>query len=50
MPAAAHLQVPRQHGLFVHHGTALGAGSVAHYLKAAKSCAAPWRSSAAANR
>ena len=33
MPAAAHLQVPRQHGLFLHHGIDLGDGSVAHYLE-----------------
>ena len=33
MPAADHLQVPRQHGLFNHHGIDLGDGSVAHYLE-----------------
>ena len=33
MPAATHLQVPRQHGLFLHHGIDLGDGSVAHYLE-----------------
>ncbi len=33
MPAADHLQVPRQHGLFLHHGIDLGDGSVAHYLE-----------------
>jgi hypothetical protein len=31
--AADHLQVPRQHGLFLHHGIDLGDGSVAHYLE-----------------
>jgi hypothetical protein len=31
--AADHLQVPRQHGLFNHHGIDLGDGSVAHYLE-----------------
>lgn len=30
---ADHLQVPRQHGLFNHHGIDLGDGSVAHYLE-----------------
>ena len=34
MSAADHLQVPRQHGLFLHHGIDLGDGSVAHYLAA----------------
>ena len=33
MAAADHLQVPRQHGLFNHHGIDLGDGSVAHYLE-----------------
>ncbi len=33
MPAADHLIVPRQHGLFLHHGIDLGDGSVAHYLE-----------------
>ena len=33
MGAADHLQVPRQHGLFTHHGIDLGDGSVAHYLE-----------------
>jgi len=33
MTAADHLQVPRQHGLFLHHGIDLGDGSVAHYLE-----------------
>jgi hypothetical protein len=33
MTAADHLQVPRQHGLFNHHGIDLGDGSVAHYLE-----------------
>ena len=32
MAAADHLRVPRQHGLFLHHGIDLGDGSVAHYL------------------
>jgi Lecithin retinol acyltransferase len=31
--AADHLQTPRQHGLFNHHGIDLGDGSVAHYLE-----------------
>jgi hypothetical protein len=31
--AADHLTVPRQHGLFLHHGIDLGDGSVAHYLE-----------------
>ena len=33
MAAGDHLQVPRQHGLFHHHGIDLGDGSVAHYLE-----------------
>ncbi|MGC6482910.1 MAG: lecithin retinol acyltransferase family protein [Synechococcus sp.] len=33
MAAADHLQVPRQHGLFCHHGIDLGDGTVAHYLE-----------------
>ena len=33
MAAADHLQVPRQHGLFIHHGIDLGDGTVAHYLE-----------------
>ncbi len=33
MAAADHLTVPRQHGLFLHHGIDLGDGSVAHYLE-----------------
>jgi hypothetical protein len=33
MSAADHLQVPRQHGLFDHHGIDLGDGTVAHYLE-----------------
>ena len=33
MAAADHLQVPRSHGLFTHHGIDLGDGSVAHYLE-----------------
>ncbi|MFM8525098.1 MAG: lecithin retinol acyltransferase family protein [Cyanobacteriota bacterium] len=33
MSAADHLQVPRQHGLFRHHGIDLGDGTVAHYLE-----------------
>ena len=33
MAAADHLEVPRQHGLFRHHGIDLGDGSVAHYLE-----------------
>ena len=33
MSAADHLEVPRQHGLFHHHGIDLGDGSVAHYLE-----------------
>jgi len=31
--AADHLQVPRRHGLFTHHGIDLGDGTVAHYLE-----------------
>ena len=31
--AADHLEVPRQHGLFHHHGIDLGDGTVAHYLE-----------------
>jgi len=31
--AADHLEVPRQHGLFNHHGIDLGDGTVAHYLE-----------------
>ncbi len=33
MTSADHLQVPRQHGLFLHHGIDLGDGTVAHYLE-----------------
>ncbi|MCT0199124.1 lecithin retinol acyltransferase family protein [Synechococcus sp. CS-1325] len=33
MATADHLQVPRQHGLFDHHGIDLGDGTVAHYLE-----------------
>ncbi|MFY8147875.1 MAG: lecithin retinol acyltransferase family protein [Prochlorococcaceae cyanobacterium] len=33
MAVADHLEVPRQHGLFHHHGIDLGDGSVAHYLE-----------------
>ena len=33
LAAADHLQAPRQHGLFNHHGIDLGDGSVAHYLE-----------------
>ena len=33
MAAADHLKVPRQHGLFHHHGIDLGDGTVAHYLE-----------------
>jgi hypothetical protein len=33
LASADHLRVPRQHGLFVHHGIDLGDGTVAHYLE-----------------
>jgi len=33
MGAGDHLKVPRQHGLFLHHGIDLGDGTVAHYLE-----------------
>ena len=33
LAAAHHLEVPRQHGLFNHHGIDLGDGTVAHYLE-----------------
>lgn len=33
MAAADHLQTPRQHGLFNHHGIDLGDGTVSHYLE-----------------
>lgn len=33
MALADHLQAPRQHGLFHHHGIDLGDGTVAHYLE-----------------
>ena len=33
MAAADHLECPRQHGLFHHHGIDLGDGTVAHYLE-----------------
>ncbi len=33
MAIADHLEVPRQHGLFHHHGIELGDGTVAHYLE-----------------
>ena len=33
MAAADHLSVPRQHGLFLHHGIDMGDGTIAHYLE-----------------
>ncbi len=33
MSMADHLQAPRHHGLFKHHGIDLGDGTVAHYLE-----------------
>jgi hypothetical protein len=33
LAVADHLQTPRQHGLFNHHGIDLGDGTVAHYLE-----------------
>ena len=33
MAAGDHLEVPRRHGLFMHHGIDLGDGTVAHYLE-----------------
>ena len=33
MGAADHLEVPRKHGLFKHHGIDLGDGTIAHYLE-----------------
>ncbi|MFO0104406.1 MAG: lecithin retinol acyltransferase family protein [Cyanobium sp.] len=33
MAAADHLQAPRQHGLFLHHGIDRADGTVAHYLE-----------------
>jgi hypothetical protein len=33
LAVADHLQAPRQHGLFLHHGIDLGDGTVAHYLE-----------------
>jgi hypothetical protein len=33
LAVADHLQAPRQHGLFNHHGIDLGDGTVAHYLE-----------------
>ena len=33
LAAADHLEVPRQHGLFNHHGIDLGDGTIAHYLE-----------------
>lgn len=36
MGTADHLQVPRHHGLFNHHGIDLGDGTVAHYLEGRK--------------
>jgi len=33
LATADHLQVPRRHGLFNHHGIDLGDGTVAHYLE-----------------
>ena len=41
MAAADHLTVPRQHGLFLHHGIDLGDGSVAHYLEGRKILRSP---------
>ncbi|MEB3333467.1 MAG: lecithin retinol acyltransferase family protein [Cyanobacteriota bacterium] len=42
MAAADHLQVPRQHGLFNHHGIDLGDGTVAHYLEGREILRSPW--------
>ena len=36
MVVGDHLRVPRQHGLFYHHGIDLGDGTVAHYLEGRK--------------
>ena len=36
MNASDHLSVPREHGLFSHHGIDLGDGTVAHYLEGHK--------------
>ena len=33
MSAAEHIEVPRQHGLFHHHGIDLGDDTVVHYLE-----------------
>jgi len=41
MAAADHLQVPRQHGLFDHHGIDLGDGTVAHYLEGSQILRSP---------
>ncbi len=41
MAAADHLKVPRQHGLFDHHGIDLGDGTVAHYLEGRKILRSP---------
>ena len=37
MSAADHVQVPRHHGLFMHHGIDLGDGTIVHYLEGKKS-------------
>ena len=41
MATADHLQVPRRHGLFNHHGIDLGDGTVAHYLEGRKILRSP---------
>tara|TARA_Y100000739_G_scaffold86748_1_gene73998 strand:+ start:1127 stop:1762 length:636 start_codon:yes stop_codon:yes gene_type:complete len=41
LATADHLQVPRRHGLFNHHGIDLGDGTVAHYLEGRKILRSP---------
>ncbi len=41
MTAGDHLEVPRQHGIFHHHGIDLGDGTIAHYLEGRKILRSP---------
>ena len=42
MAAADHLEVPRHHGIFNHHGIDLGDGTVAHYLEGREIIRSPY--------
>ncbi|BEV35454.1 lecithin retinol acyltransferase family protein [Synechococcus sp. M16CYN] len=43
MAVGDHLQVPRQHGLFNHHGIDLGDNTVAHYLEGREILRSPFK-------